>query len=558
MLKSLTRDHFRPFVVALTATLTIHFNAEAEQVITLQSGTVLVGQITMEGENLNIQVDGANLQVPLQEVATITSTKSDSGKQAQRLLFKGIESQLLFDGDRRALGIFTEAYRLSPDNPSVAFWHARSLANAGYGKAANKILETHRKEIVMAYPAMVDRLAKQIEHRIALEALPAELVKRLDILEARSNGGSSPHGDQQLHAAYFQLVDQNNKPVDSADFRVSCDGNNENLESFSDGFHLFTFHRRHTDQTQPCRVELKQVGMSSDSFEFRASHSGVANVGIFTVRRFTEEDRRKVEVLVSDSQGKPLAHATVTFHPTQANQSRNHRILPIKTDNTGLASSKLMPEKYNCVVASPGYVGITKLVQVTQENQELISLEVKLYRQIAAKVKIIWRSKPRQSSRGQRRSGEQYTFGDNEMSSGILLNNVLQSEAQAAIRWLRLQQKTDKLKIYFFDQQARDLQASGNTWIGRLPGSVIASDGNEKALTKEFEAIDLKEVDKLKDQVKELRLSQTGRQPLFEAPVELGAIYVGKIFSTSPQNGRPILVDFKMQVLEVHRPDKPQ
>jgi hypothetical protein len=130
--------------------------AAAEQQITLQSGATLVGKVSMEGDQVAIDVDGAKLHFPLNKVATVTSVAADSSRQAERLLFKGLETQLLYDGQQKEIGLIAEAHRLAPDDVRMVYWYARSLANAGMGKAAREAFVPHRDEIAAAYPGLAD------------------------------------------------------------------------------------------------------------------------------------------------------------------------------------------------------------------------------------------------------------------------------------------------------------------------------------------------------------------------------------------------------------------
>ncbi|NOY30769.1 MAG: hypothetical protein GXP28_11555 [Planctomycetes bacterium] len=552
MSKVLTRLRVLLFFVAVLATLEFPLNALAEQQVTLQSGAVLVGQLTMDGENLVLDIDGAKLRVPFRDVATVTSTKTNSGNQAQRLLLKGLEAQLLFDSDQRALGLFAEAYRLSPEDVGVAFWHARSLAGAGYGKAASEVLQPRREEIAAAYPSMVDRLATLIELRLALEMLPAALLKRIDQIDTSISYGSPlNHSESDFFAIYFQLVDQNGKPIAKSAFRVHDGGQNENLESFAKGYHLYTFNRRRSRNSQPSRVEVLQVGLANKPFEFQASRNEVKNSGVFTVRRFTEEDRQKIDALIVDSQGKPLAGATVTFSPYRS-RNRNHKTPVIKTDDTGHASAKLYPGQYNCTVTAEGYTRGAKRIEVLHEKQDSTPIKMKIYRQIATTVKVVWRSWPMLSPYGQDFPEETVAHGETQLHTGALVPNNNQSDPNGGIRWMTLVQSADRMKLLFHEQptQRQPNLSVRSTWVGCL---------TDTSKTSAFDAIDLKKLDEFKERVKFPHPNlggRHGRQPAVAVPVEKGAIYLGRISAQNPQTGQPALVEFKLLFVEVSDPHK--
>ena len=85
------------------------------------------------------------------------------------------------------VGLLAEAKRLAPDDPSVAYWCASTLVDAGYGKAANEVFAPRRDAIAKAYPGMAEQLAARIKRRADMERMPMELVKRIDELNATAS-----------------------------------------------------------------------------------------------------------------------------------------------------------------------------------------------------------------------------------------------------------------------------------------------------------------------------------------------------------------------------------
>ncbi len=556
-------------LLVLLAILGVPLNAAAEQQVVLQSGAVLVGQLTMDGENLVLEVDGAKLQVPLSSVVTVALVKANSGNQAQGLLLKGLEAQLLFDGDKRALGLLAEAYRVAPEDGGVAFWYARSLVMAGFGKAANEVLQSRREAIALAYPVMVDKLATQIEKRLVLEKLPAALIKRIDQIEASASRGASPNAESDFYATYFQLIDQNSKPIAKSAFRVQGNGGqNESLESFADGYHLYTFNRRRSYNSQPCRVEISQAELAKESFEFPGARNGVENAGVFTVRRFTEEDHRKVSVLVVDPQGKPLADAVVTFSPNRSSR-RTAKTPPVKTDDTGHASASLYPGHYNCTVTSKGYTRGTKQLEVLHEKKDPLSIEIKIYHALEATVKVAWRLRSIQLPRGGDHPAEAIVHGETELHTGSGGPSIPHNNRYGVVHWLRLTQIKDRMQLSFYEQHTGHPFVAGldSVWFGRLENVVKASEGTNKdakedtatSAAEEFEAINLESLDELKSKAT-LPSPNLGRvphsQPAAVVPAEKGAIYLGRIVTRNPQTGQPALVEFKVLVVEASDPPK--
>lgn len=143
----------------------------AEQEVTLKSGATFIGNVTIDGDAVVVEIDDAPLRVPLAEVAAIAPLDSGHKQQARRLLMAALEARLMNNSGNEALGLLAEAARLDPDDPRIAYWYARSLVDAGFGKAAGEVLESRREEIAKTYPGMSDQLAAQIKGRLELEKM---------------------------------------------------------------------------------------------------------------------------------------------------------------------------------------------------------------------------------------------------------------------------------------------------------------------------------------------------------------------------------------------------
>ena len=85
--------------------------AMGQQQVKLQSGATLVGNATLEGANLVVDVDGAKIAVPFKDVASVTPATADEAKRAQQLLVRGLESQILSEREDKDLSLLAEAYR---------------------------------------------------------------------------------------------------------------------------------------------------------------------------------------------------------------------------------------------------------------------------------------------------------------------------------------------------------------------------------------------------------------------------------------------------------------
>src|SRR5712675_1170375 len=70
-----------------------------------------------------------------------------------------LSMRLMNGTGNEVVGLLAEAKRLAPDDPSVAYWCASTLVDAGYGKAANEVFTPRREAIAKAYPGLADQLA---------------------------------------------------------------------------------------------------------------------------------------------------------------------------------------------------------------------------------------------------------------------------------------------------------------------------------------------------------------------------------------------------------------
>ncbi|TWT77692.1 hypothetical protein Pla123a_14880 [Posidoniimonas polymericola] len=168
-------DSLRSVVACLllsTAVLTAP--TAAEEIITLRSGATLQGVATMDGEDVVVTVGESVLRTPFTSVASIHS--GASGQQAlglanapaeapadrgTELLVRALEAKLQAAGS--ALGLLTEAYQISPDDPRVAYWYASELIASGHGGTANEVMKRHGKSIARAYPAFSQDLDERLQ-----------------------------------------------------------------------------------------------------------------------------------------------------------------------------------------------------------------------------------------------------------------------------------------------------------------------------------------------------------------------------------------------------------
>ena len=529
--------------------------AIGEQQVKLQSGATLVGDVSMNGATLVVDVDGAKIEVPFNEVASVTPVAAGEKAQAQQLLLKGLESQILSEGKGDSMGVLAEAHRLASEDPHVAFWYARNLLDAGYGKGASDVFEPQREAIVAAYPGIADRLANQIEERIEIENLPAALVKRLDEIAAAAKNGSAMQAENLAYAAYFRLVDQAEQPIGKSAFRIECTGQDEILESYPDGYYLYTFRRQRSFPDNPCRMEFAQTDLVGDAVEFRGSFQGAENLGVIRVKRLSDVDRRPVVVRVSDPEGKPLAGATVTF--SMIGRSGVQGSEPaVTTIGDGAAKLNLFPNDYSCQVTLPRYAPIARSIVVPADAKQAVEVDVQLDRAIVATAKVVWRSKAVMHPGMPQFQDDAVTTGEFELQIGHDAPGAF-PRGHFGRQWVQLVQTGEEAKLQFFEQMT--FPQADASWIGRWRREAgnAREDSSDEADVDVFDMLDLAQLDAIKNEIK-LELTNFGRMPGRGAPVVLpleeGDIYLGRLSAQDPQFGRPAIIEFKILAVEVKRP----
>ena len=315
--------------------------AHGEQQVKLENGATLVGNVTMDGADLVVDVDGATLRVPFKNVASVSPAANDESKQAAELLIKGLESQLLSDRESKDVGLLAEAFRLRPKIRASRFgmpvaWRAR--IRQGRERSVRAAKRSDRRGL-----SGTCRSAGEVDRRTASDRTAPSRAREAARPDRGGGGRRNQFGaEQTMYAAYFRLVDQADEPVGRSAFRINCSGQDENLESFGEGYHLLTFNRRNGFGNSPCQLVLTKPELVIDDVEFGGSPHGAENVGVLRVKRLSDEDRRPVVVNVVDPAGKPLAGATVALN--SISRSGGHEAgPPVTTTADGAAKLQLFP-----------------------------------------------------------------------------------------------------------------------------------------------------------------------------------------------------------------------
>jgi len=540
--------------------LSLALTANAEQQVTLRNGTTMVGNVSNEGADLVVDVDGAKLKVPFADVQSVASLKSGDGNQAQRLLYRALEAQLLSDGENKELGLLAEAYQLAPDDPRIAFWYARGLADAGFGNGAAEVFDPHDVTIAAAYPGAADRLERAIQQRMAYEKLPPKLLKRLDQIAAAAKLKSPLPAEKSSCSAYFRLVDQADKPIERSAFRINCHGEDENLESFDDGYYLFTYMRRNHFGNNPCTLDVSQPGLATETFRFDGSVLEAEDLGVLRVQRMTDADRRPVVVKVVDAEGKPLSGAKVVFTPISSQGGRDGEP-PVATNAEGEAKVKLYPNRYSSQINLKEYYPASQTIELPSGGAEPTNIDAKLHLAISATIKVAWRAKLGGHPGMPQFQNDAVTTGDFEQIAGPReAGGPPAGGGPFGPAWVRLVQEGDEMKLQFQDQMHFAPGAGPPSWVARLGRSKEQAEDAAKNLDADrelFELLDLKDLDLLESEVKLERTSlggMPGRMQPVSVPLERGDIYVGRINGRDMHTGRPAVIEFKILASELFRP----
>ncbi|WP_197525811.1 carboxypeptidase-like regulatory domain-containing protein [Pseudobythopirellula maris] len=487
----------------------------AEQRVTLQSGAVIEGDVRFDGDRILVTVGGAELPAPLAEVVSVRAAEGGELAEHQRLVLRGLEAELL-QGRGAGLGLLKEAHRLAPDDPGAAFWCAWSLVKAGQGAAAHSIVDPHRERVLEAYPGEARRLFDAIEKRQELESLPALLLRRLDELNRQIDGTSSLLAENQLHAAYFQLVDQNGTPVGETPFRIRSRGSNASLEAYPEGYYLHTEQRRNrVSGGGPSQLELTSTAYRASELAFSTSPNAVIDAGVLKVFRHSVADKREVLVRVVGPDGAPLAGASVVARSTGVKRDARSAE-PKRTDTGGECTLSLYPGPHQVTASLRGHTQSGHELGVSSETKPR-AIVLTLHPLIAARATVEWISTKNSDPNG---------FSLEGMQKGSILAYTGGSDARSRVACgISFEQKDDQMNLKFGDDNW-EYHGFAVQWIAQQ------ADSSKIA----FEEIAL---DDLERQAEDFGERSTPGPPPFGVrnrvwrEVKAGDVYVGKLLSFS-------------------------
>jgi len=375
----------------------ISVECRAKQHVVLHSGVELIGNVSMNGDSVTVDVDGATLVVMFREIASIRPSHETeqvapllprntsagighSGRQAtvatsssETLLIRAIESWLLSEKNGTPNGdtsLFLNAYYSDLNNPATAYWYARALVDNGKGTAASKIFAAHREAIASDYPRHVDRLSERIRQRTRIEELPPKLVDRFDGMIAAGNHGTRPRNDYVPCYAIFRIRDQHGKPLplQSSNLYISCDGTNKNLADFDDGYFLLTYERHRNSRGTSDKIKLSANGVPSTDLKLVGQWLDRApNIVEYELQRLPNSSKRSVTVFVTDTEGKPIHGASVGLLP-EIPAGTSREFLMFTTDRRGRVSVKSFPGEYTVIVRAKSFLDLRHAVEISKHS----------------------------------------------------------------------------------------------------------------------------------------------------------------------------------------------
>jgi hypothetical protein len=527
----------RRLVFAVLFSLVTSGVIRADEQVTLKSGTRLVGQVTYSSDNksITVKIGDSSVSLPMSEVDIIGPVGSTPSQTPDRLLMIALESQLQQGTAAGQMGLLAEAYRLAPKDPRIAYWYAKSLVDSGFGNAAKQVVDANRQAIDAAYPGMLISLEHEILQRLNVENLPPDLLKRIDQITA-SIGKSPIRNDRIPMFVRFALVDEGGTPIERKAFRVSANGQDERLESFSQGNYLYSFDG-YRNNNPNCKVTVNWPGLESKTIDLNPSSDSVADAGKVVIKRYSDSDKVSRTIVVVDQNDKSISNATVHLRANIA--EGDYPAETLRTDANGRVKFMMFPMNYAYSVVAKGYKSEDGGIEFNDEEQQ-DDVQVELYPQMSATVRVAWVVEPLQGDASS-------TSGETVLELG---GEVPRPYGMEGGNLLRAVQVRDRVVLQSGPPHFGGPMAPGATsWIRRAPAAMLQNEP-----FKFFEGIDLKKVDSLQSEFESPETdSSTNRPPYapFSILVKQGEVYAGKFPSRDMRTGQPALVSVKVFVEKI-------
>jgi hypothetical protein len=529
------------FAIASLLVAIAPFSARAEQEVTLRSGATLIGDVTFDGDAIVIDIDGAQQRVPLADVESVTPTGFGPKREARRLLLAALEARQLGGPPREALALLTEAARLDPDDPQIAYWHASTLVDAGLGKAADRTFESNRAAIEGAYPDGAAKLAERIRRRALLEMLPSEMVQRIDQFNAAAAVQPANAAIRPMAVA-FRVLDQFNDPVPKSVFEVQASASDPVLEPYADGYFLYVYARRREESENPCRIVVNHYGFKSEQHEIRASSAQVAIAGEFTAHRYAEAEKRPFHFVVFSRDGAPVRGASIIVRSAlPGEQGAPPAPISVETADDGKAVISAYPGQYNYTVSRDGDHDAIGTIQLNETESQNPAHRVTLDREIRARMHVVWNAAPLQPG------GPAVGAGGGE--ADVEIGGAGQPSPPSMPCPLRLAQDGNRLIITVesFPYYAPGAPGFVSPWLKK---QTAQADGDS---LKRLNTIDLDEIAKLGDDFMPVAFhpgAPNYGQPPQPIVAQTGDLFVGQFMGRDPRTGQPLNFTIKALVTD--------
>lgn len=511
---------------------------QAEEQVTLKSGARLIGDVSLAGQMVNVKIGDSKLEIPLNEVDLIGPVGTQPKQSPERLLMIALEARAQQGTSAGQVGLLGEAYRMSPRDPRIGYWFAHSLLDAGFGTPASEVLRSNHQAIERAYPGMTASLVQKIGERIRLESLPPDLIKQIERIGAAA-GNAPLRSDRVPMFVRFRLTDSTGQPIEKSAVRVSCNGNDEQLEGYEGGHYLFMFNSYRNNEEPVCQLNVNSPGLESKQFEICPAADQVANAGDFVVKRFSDDEKVPLTIIVADHAGQRVEKASVILRPE--GRGDDNASQTATTDADGRAQFKAFPMKYGYTVTAKGLKSESGGVELKPASTDQNEQRVELYPIIAATIRFAWSTTSLQGN-------SETTTNEATIKVGEGIPPMPYSPD--TMNFLRPVQDGDKLTLqsgppYFGGPMA----AAMTTWVRQVPEELLKDSPLEY-----FTGIDLTKLDKLQEEFRPIKTdsaSPRGPYPQISFALKQGEVYVGKLTGRDMRSGQPTVVSFKVFIEEL-------
>lgn len=487
----------------------------AEEEVTLKSGARLNGTVTLDGQTVTVKIGDSQMTVPLSDVDSIGPAGSGIKQSPERMLMIALEARAFEGSGAGQVGLLAEAYRAAPEDARIAYWYAHSLVDAGFGAAAQEVLNEHLPAIRAQFPGMTERLTSRLQERLQLESLPPKLAQRLEKIN-QAAGNELLNTDEVPMFVRFRVIDSTGQPLDKSALFINCNGSDDLLDGYGLGHYLFAFNRHRSNSNTTCKLVINLPGFEPKECELQPASDHVPNAGDIVVQKYSDDDKVSLNVSVVDHLGKVVEGATVNLNTLTGN--RNSTTTEI-TSTEGLAVFKAFPASYGYTVGAKDLKGEYGRVELRRGDSGRKELQVRLYPALSARIQITWSATSPQDV-------QETTLQETTLNFGEDLPPVeFHNQSMNIVRPIQSQNQL----FLQFREMMYDRPGGGEmpSWVRKVPAELLKGSPSEY-----YKGIDLEKLDALQDEllpVESKQSAQHGIHPRGGFSVQQGEVYVGKI-----------------------------